>query len=147
MIIDVHTHPPRHRAPVANSVALVAPAWRPDKTVDIRTTWADYELAMEGVDRAIAFNIATYPETPSGEPRSAYDTIFGPALEINNAVAEFAREHDGRVIGFMSVHPDDPNALKEMDRCVYDLGLRGLKLGMNYQRADLLGRKIGRAHV
>lgn len=141
MIIDVHTHPPRHRVPVADSVAPLAPPWRPDKTVDIRTTWADYEQAMQGIDRAIAFNIATYPDTPSSEPRSAYDTIFGPAIEINNAVAEFAREHDGRVIGFMSVHPDDPNALSEMDRCFHDLGLRGLKLGMNYQRADLLGRE------
>jgi len=140
MIIDVHTHPPRHRVPVAEGAAMVAPPWRPDKTVDMRTTWADYEHAMEGIDRAIAFNIATYPNTPSAEPRSAYDTIFGPAVEINDAVAEFAREHDGRVIGFMSVHPDDPNALKEMDRCVNELGLRGLKLGMNYQRAALLGR-------
>ena len=141
MIIDVHTHPPRHRTAVAGSAPPAAPPWRPDKTVDMRATWADYEQAMEGVDRSTAFNIAMYPETPATEPRSAYDTIFGPAVEVNDAVAEFAREHDGRVIGFMSVHPDDPNALKEMDRCVRELGLRGLKLGMNYQRADLLGAR------
>lgn len=139
MIIDVHTHPPRHRERVPDSIDFKAPPWRPDKSVDVRGTWADYEKAMEGVDRSIAFNIATYPETSQSEPRSAYDTIFGPAVEGNNAVAEFAREHDGRVIGFMSVHPYDPNALNEIDRCVKHLGLRGIKLGLNYQRAELLG--------
>jgi predicted TIM-barrel fold metal-dependent hydrolase len=102
-------------------------------------TWADFDQAMEGVDRAITFNIATYGDEPSDAPKSAYDTIFGPAVEINNAVAEFADAHDGRVIGFMSVHPDDPNALTEIDRCKNDLGLRGIKLGCNYQKAELLG--------
>src|SRR5437868_1585899 len=140
MIIDVHTHPPRHREHVSGDSGFETPPWRPDKTVSLRTTWKDFEESMEGIDRAITFNIATYPESPAGAPRSAYDTIFGPALEINNAVAEFANEHDGRVIGFMSVHPDDPNALREIDRCKNELGLRGVKLGCNYQRAELLGK-------
>src|SRR5438552_3405794 len=105
MIIDVHTHPPRHRTPIEGDTGFEAPPWRPDKKVSMTNTWADFDEAMEGVDRAITFNIATYPGAPSSEPKSAYDTIFGPAVEINNAVAEFANEHDGRVIGFMSVHP------------------------------------------
>jgi predicted TIM-barrel fold metal-dependent hydrolase len=45
------------------------------------------------------------------------------------------------VIGFLSVHPYDPNALREIDRCTRELGLRGIKLGLNYQRAELLGKE------
>ena len=33
----------------------------------------------------------------------------------------------------MGVHADDPNVLEEVDRAVNDLGLRGIKLGPNYQ--------------
>lgn len=140
MIIDVHTHPPRHREPVADSAAPRSLPWRPDKAVDMRQTWADYERAMAGIDCSIAFNIALYPAPPESEGRSAYDSIFGPTPEINDAVAEFAQAHAGRVIGFLSVHPDAPDALQEIDRGVHELGLRGIKLGLNYQQAELLGQ-------
>lgn len=141
MIIDVHTHPPRQRVPVTDNAAPRALPWRPDKAVELRATWADYERAMAVVDCSIAFNIALYPDPPPSEPRSAYDTIFGPASEVNDAVAEFVAGHRGRVIGFMSVHPNDPDALREIDRGVHELGLRGIKLGLNYQQAELLGRE------
>ena len=135
MIIDVHTHPPRHREGKKSSEA--APPWRPDKAVSLPSTWKEYEdQALAAVDITFAFSIATYPSVPE-DLRGQYD-VFGPAAEINNAVAEFAREHEGRVIGFMSVHPDDPGALAEMERA-RQLGLRGLKLGLNYQRGALLG--------
>ncbi|MBI5877881.1 MAG: amidohydrolase [Chloroflexi bacterium] len=136
MIIDVHTHPPRSREGKPDTAE--APPWRPDKAVSLPSTWAEYEQQeLSVVDYALAFSIATYPATPD-DLKGQYD-IFGPAVEVNNAVAEFAREHDGRVIGFGSVHPDDPNALNEIERCQRELGLRGLKLGLNYQRGKLLG--------
>ena len=141
MIIDVHTHPPRFRERVPAHLKIEAPPWRPDKTVGGGFTWPEYEQAMSGVDYSITFGIAQYPYDPKVEVHNAYDLVFGPAAEINNAVAEFVSEHDGRVIGFMSVHPDDPNALGEIDRCANELGLRGIKLGLNYQRAALLGER------
>ncbi len=39
----------------------------------------------------------------------------------------------------MSVHPKDVRVMEEIDRCVHDLGLRGIKLGPNYQNFDSLG--------
>jgi predicted TIM-barrel fold metal-dependent hydrolase len=45
-----------------------------------------------------------------------------------------------RRIGFLSVHPDEPGALDEAERCVVDLGLRGIKLGPNYQGFDPLAK-------
>lgn len=138
MIIDIHTHPPKYRDKVPDDFNLAAPPWRPDKTVSIGNTWADYEKAMEAVDYSLAFNIATLHTEEGSGARTLYDDVFGAAPAVNDAVAEFVSEHDGRVVGFMSVHPDDPNALREMDRCV-ELGLQGVKLGLNYQRADLLG--------
>ncbi len=138
MIIDIHTHPPKYRDHVPEGDELTAPPWRPDKTVKVNNTWADYEQAMAVVDYSIAFNIATLHREAQSGPRTAYDDVFGPAAEVNNAVAEFVREHDGRVIGFMSVHPYDANALKEIERGL-EMGLQGIKLGLNYQRAELLG--------
>jgi predicted TIM-barrel fold metal-dependent hydrolase len=45
--------------------------------------------------------------------------------------------NEARFIGFGSVHPDDgDNALKEMDRCVDDLELKGFKLHPNTQGFD-----------
>ncbi len=138
MIIDIHTHPPKYRDQVPAGYDLTPPPWRPDKTVKVNNTWADYEQAMAVVDYSIAFNIATLHTDEDSAARTAYDDVFGAARDVNDAVVEFVREHDGRVIGFMSVHPDDPQALSEMERCV-ELGLKGVKLGLNYQRADLLG--------
>ena len=138
MFIDIHTHPPKYRDKAPEGYDLTPPPWRPDKTVKVNNTWADYEAAMQVVDYSVAFNIATVQQEQGSGARTAYDDVFGAATEVNDAVAQFVSEHDGRVIGFMSVHPDDPDALAEMDRCV-ELGLQGVKLGLNYQRADLLG--------
>jgi uncharacterized protein len=137
LIIDVHTHTPRPTtsgAPVANA------AWRPDKAVNAAHSPADYANDMAGVDCSIAFNIAASPYRDPAEPPDPSDSTR-PAVEINNETAEFVRAQGGKVIGFLSVHPDDPDALREIDRGVSELGLRGIKLGLNYQRAELLGRE------
>ena len=54
-------------------------------------------------------------------------------VDVNADTVELVKASKGKVIGFMSVHPDDPNVLDEMDRCYHDLKLRGIKLGPNYQ--------------
>jgi predicted TIM-barrel fold metal-dependent hydrolase len=46
----------------------------------------------------------------------------------------------------MSVHPDEPDALDEMERAYGDLQLRGLKLGPNYQNFDPLGENARRMY-
>jgi predicted TIM-barrel fold metal-dependent hydrolase len=82
---------------------------------------------------AIVFNIA---RAADGEDRYA----------INDATAEFVRAYPAKLIGYLSVHPYDPGCLDEIERCVQDLGLRGIKLGPNYQNFDPLGEEAFRVY-
>lgn len=133
MIVDVHTHTPRHReaAPVDGAVNA---AWRPDQARPTSLTWAEQMAALERVDRAIVFNIAADP-CVENEP---WDLMYA-AREVNDDTAAFVRAYPDKLIGFLSVHPHDPGALVEMERATQELGLRGVKLGPNYQNFDPLG--------
>jgi uncharacterized protein len=151
MIIDVHTHTPRFRTkpeqPVAGGPIERAPM-RPDRPDPQQVTWDEYLAAMEFVDRSIVFNIAAPPpelEQRHGGP-AAPAVASGPARLVNDQTAEFVRAYPAKLIGFMSVHPHDPTMLDEMDRCVGDLGLRGIKLGPNYQNFDPLGAEAARLY-
>ncbi|HEY6565454.1 MAG TPA: amidohydrolase family protein, partial [Pirellulaceae bacterium] len=119
--------------------------WRPDQATQTAVTPETWMDAMSLVDRAIVFNIAS---DPRAESEDETDLIY-PAPQVNDDTAAFVRQHPEKLIGFMSVNAHDPNALNEMDRCVGDLGLRGLKLGPNYQHVDPLSpeafRVFGRA--
>ena len=59
--------------------------------------------------------------------------IFGVGLIVSGMT------RPEKVFGFMSVHPDMPSVLDEMERCRLDLSLRGMKLAPNYQDFDPLG--------
>src|SRR5690606_8864901 len=58
--------------------------------------------------------------------------------DVNLATAQFVRAFPEKLIGFMSLHPNDIYALEELERCRTDFGLRGIKLGANYQIFDPL---------
>ncbi|HET8629841.1 MAG TPA: amidohydrolase family protein [Thermomicrobiales bacterium] len=134
MIVDVHTHTPRHREPVAAEQGRHDTLWRPDQAASTVHTWDDHVAAMAPVDRAIVFNIAADPRRPGEE-----DTLIYPTPRVNDDTAAFVRAHSEKFIGFLTVHPHDPGALEEIERAVQDLGLRGIKLGPNYQHFDPLG--------
>jgi predicted TIM-barrel fold metal-dependent hydrolase len=133
MIVDVHTHTPRHRE-AAPADGAVNAAWRPDQNRPTSLTWAEQMTALERVDRAIVFNIAADPRVEN-EP---WDLMYA-ANEVNDDTAAFVRAHPDKLLGFLSVHPHDPGALEEMERATRELGLRGIKLGPNYQNFDPLG--------
>ena len=122
MIVDVHTHTPKYKEVVPAEEVEFNTAWRPDRAVKIPVTWCEHMEAMTNVDRAIVFPI----------PQEPY-------ASLNNATAEFVQAHPSKLIGFLSVDPRDPGALEEIDRCVSTLGLRGVKLGPNYQSFDPCG--------
>ena len=142
MIVDVHTHTPTHRDTVPPDEVAVNTSWRPDRPVVSTTTWADHAAAQAagGVDVAIVFNIAVAsPAESTGLP--------GDPNRVNDSTAEFVADDPAHRIGFLSVHPSDPGALDELDRCVGDLGLRGIKLGPNYQGFDPLGEPARRVYA
>ena len=121
---------------------------RPDRPDPGAITWDDYLAAMEYVDRCVVFNIAAPPPGdphPHGGPEAPAVAVAA-AREVNDQTAELARAHPAKVIGFLSVHPRDPQMLDEVERAVGDLGLRGIKLGPNYQNFDPLGEDAFRLY-
>lgn len=141
MIIDVHSHTPQYKHAVPENELVTNRAWRPDRPVQATVSWQDYLDAMAPAQRAIVFNIAWNPGQQhdqlagkAGDP-SWYTDPHGGG-NFNDATAQFVRAHPDRLIGFMSIHPYDPNAMDEFERCRSDLGLRGVKLGANYQNFD-----------
>jgi uncharacterized protein len=138
VIADVHTHTPRHRSPLTPG-ATVNTAWRPDQTRPTSLTWDEQMAALKAVERAIVFNIAADPRRPGEEWDLMYAT---PA--VNDDTAAFVRAYPDKLIGFLTVHPHDPRALDEIERATSDLGLRGIKLGPNYQNVDPLSEEAFR---
>lgn len=120
---------------------------RPDKPDPGALTWDDYLRAMEYVDRAVVFNIAPPPAGIENVIPAAAGGAAKTAREVNDATAAFVKANPQKLIGFMSVHPDDPDMLDEMDRSVGDLGLRGIKLGPNYQNFDPVGEPAFRLYA
>lgn len=136
MIFDVHTH-----VPTGFEVKDAAPM-RPDQPNPTGVTEDGYLRAMGPAVAAICFNIAA---PPPGDPSP--DTGFrASARQVNDETAAFVGKHADRLIGFLTVHPRQPDALEEIERAVGDLGLRGIKLGPNYQNFDPLGEDAFRVY-
>jgi predicted TIM-barrel fold metal-dependent hydrolase len=86
---------------------------------------------MQGVDAAIVFGIqslALKMHTP------------------NDAIAEYVKSHSDKMIGFMSIDPNAPDALDELERCHKTLGLRGIKMSPVYQDYHPCDEKARRVH-
>jgi uncharacterized protein len=123
-MIDVHSHVPTHRDRIPVEEFVQNAKWRPDRVVAATTTWADYDEAFAAIDVSIAFTIA--------RDRTRLDRA------LNDNVAAFVAAAPERRIGFLSVHPEVSGAEDEVERCRTELGLKGIKLGPNYQIFDPL---------
>ena len=134
-IIDVHNHTPRWKTPPEHENTSMNALWRPDQAASTAHTWDQHLIALEPIERAIVFNMASDPR--NGEPDDG--NLIYPARQANDDTAAFVRAYPEKFLGFLTVHPFDPNALDEIERATGDLGLRGIKLGPNYQNFDPLG--------
>lgn len=139
MIVDVHTHLPSHDDTVPDDEVDLDFVMRPGQTVRLTNSIDDYIKAMDPVDKAFLFGIA---------PRPGEGTIqvLRNQGNVNDAAAKVAARLPEKIIGFMSVHPDEPDALDEIERSVNDLDLRGIKLGPNYQNFDPTGENAFRVY-
>jgi predicted TIM-barrel fold metal-dependent hydrolase len=128
MIVDVHTHLPKYKERAENKAENETRerefrvAVRKSRTLGTiseegRTSWTDHFEAMKIVDKAIVFGIARYGKTQN----------------VNDVIAEYVKKHPNKIIGFLSVDPNDPKCIEEMRRSVNELGLKGLKTGPLYQ--------------
>jgi hypothetical protein len=137
MIVDVHTHTPRYREAIATDKEIINTKWRPDQNRSATPSWPEYMEAMAPVDKAIVFNIAA-------DPRK--EIVDDGALQyemrkVNDDTAALVRAHPEKLIGFMAVHPYDDGVMDEIERARGDLGLRGIKVGPNYQNFDVLSEE------
>lgn len=135
MIIDVHTHTPRYKVAPDVTHSVEDTIYRPDQTANTAHTWDSHLEMMEPVDRAICFNIAADPRTGNQDDGH----LIYPTPLVNDDTAAFVDAYSEKFIGFMTLHPFDPNVMDELDRCIGDLRLRGIKFGPNYQNFDPLG--------
>jgi len=132
MIIDVHSHSPQYRGTVPADQRIINPAWRPDRAVNSVYNWDEYLREQKPADISIVFGVAWHPGDRTGGVNGIDESSDLPG-NVNDKTAAFVQAFPERLIGFMSLHPHDPLALEELERCRCDLGLRGIKLGANYQ--------------
>ena len=131
MIIDVHTHLSTRDQWGKVFVEAFDRGYTGYTGIDLEVTPEIHWEAVATVSRAIVFginSIALGMHTP------------------NDAIAAYAKAHPEKIIGFMSVDPNDPDALKEIDRCVNDLGLKGIKMSPVYQHYDPNSAKARQVH-
>lgn len=119
--IDFHTHPVLVREMVqrypeleraAREVFHIGNVFQPLETFLL-------ELDVAGLERAVLLPINC-------------TTTRGIPVYSNDQIAELC-SLSGRLVGFASVDPHDPNHVRELERAVRDLGLRGLKLAPGLQ--------------
>jgi predicted TIM-barrel fold metal-dependent hydrolase len=141
MILDIHSHTPQFKDAVPADKVVMNDKWRPDRGVKATTCWADYFEAQKPAQRSVVFNIAWNPGY--GQDRlagadSTDDSWFtnNGRGNYNDATATFVRAHPDKLIGFMALHPFDADVMDEFERCRSDLGMKGVKLGANYQIFD-----------
>ena len=136
MIVDVHTHPPRYRELPDGVEEEFYDVWRPDRAVKTTTCWDDYMEAQKPAEVSIVFSIAVDPKDMSRDRESGGGAWSDGNL--NDDIATFVRAFPDRLIGFMALHPYDADTGDELERCRTELGLKGIKLGANYQNFDPL---------
>ena len=146
MIVDVHTHIPTHEHAVPPEEIRSETTMRSGDTVQQTNSVADYLEAMAPVDKACVFPIAQRPWKPG--------SFFGLGIQGwpegmngNDVSAATAKHAPDKIIPFMSLHPLDPNVNDEYDRCVGDLGCKGIKMGANYQDFDPNGEAAYRLYA
>jgi predicted TIM-barrel fold metal-dependent hydrolase len=130
MIVDVHTHTPTHVDAVPEEETRYFDKWNNGPAVKTTNSWSDYFIGTAAADVSIVFNIK------GSAPAADGDVITDE--RTNETTAEFAAAHPDRLIGFMSLIPGTDGVLDEMDQCM-EWGLRGIKLGPNYQNFDPVG--------
>ena len=137
MIVDVHTHLPTHRNAVPPDEVVYIDTMRTGGRNRNTNSVADYFEAMQPCDRTIAFGVAPVPWKPASIVQPSKG--FPQRMDHNDIAAELVRAGKGKVIGFMSLHPGDPEVDAKYDHARDDLGLKGIKFVPGAQDFDPVG--------
>ena len=133
MITDVHTHIPSHQNKVPESEERYDESMQSGSQYKTKLTNSidDYLKAMEKVKISFIFGIAKKPWDSESEILSApgWDKKFNH----NDIASIVSKLSPKKIVPFMSLHPMDKNLDYEYQRCLNELGIKGIKLGPNYQ--------------
>ena len=127
--------------------------WYPDHLSD---EFVDFALAAKKAKMRLTDDV--YFAGEADEKKNAFDSrpeqlleatqdcdrviVFGlraPFCGLNvpqEMVAEFVQVHSDRFIGWCSVDPNDADCVQQLEYCVKELGLQGLKVAPIYQNWD-----------
>ncbi|NRR19881.1 amidohydrolase family protein [Brevibacillus sp. MS2.2] len=99
--------------------------WEPQKRI--------HDMQQEGVDMQV---LSPIPVTFSYWAPAAEAEVM--ARIQNDFIAETVNQHPNHFIGLGTVPlQDTETAIREMDRCMHDLGLRGIEIGTNVNGNNL----------
>lgn len=140
-VVDIHTHLfwyPDHLDEQLVSEALAAKLVKIEQSggrayassLDLHSNDArpeDHAVATAAADRVVVFGLYA-PQTGFRVP--------------NELIADYVRGDPQRLEGWASINPADEDALEQLEHCVEDLGLRGVKLGPAYQHWDPRDRRV-----
>jgi uncharacterized protein len=118
MIVDCHSHVMEYPGHLSDEFVCEANARSRDKPMNLHVPPERHWKAMQNVDRVIVFGM-----------RAFHSGFVTP----NEYVADYARQHPEKVIGFASVDPLRDNVRETLHRAFDELKLKGLKLGPIYQ--------------
>jgi len=79
-----------------------------------------------GIDRLVVCSLGDFDYEPTHEK----------CVAANREVVRAMRAHPDRVVGFCYVNPAFPEALAELDACVRQFGMKGLKLWVSVLATD-----------
>lgn len=116
MIFDCHTHVFGPGQVGGNFLQASKKAWGDD--YELIVTPEDHWNQIKDFDGAIVL---------------AFNCPATGAVVPNEYVAEYVHQHPGKLFGFASVNPHDPEAPKQLEYAVKELGMVGLKLAPFYQ--------------
>jgi len=135
VIVDVHSHLMWYPDHVSEQFAAEALA---SKLVKLTQSG--------GAAYAARLDLHSYDSLPEDhwQACSAADRVVVFGLQAratgvwvpNELIADYVAQHPEKLVGWCSVDPNDPACVDQLEYCVNELGLKGLKLGPTYQHFD-----------
>jgi uncharacterized protein len=127
MIIDCHTHIFEYPGHISEEFAAEANSLSRGKAVGLHVPPERHWQGMKNVDKAIVFGM-----------RAFHCGIVSP----NEYIADYVKAHPEKLIGFAAVDPMKDNVHEVLEHAIFDLKLRGVKLGPIYQNIHPLDPKM-----
>jgi uncharacterized protein len=121
VIVDVHSHVWNQRDHIDASFVEGVKAARPGVSVDLTVDFAPFMEAMTPCARVVCFGL-----------RGLATGLHIP----NEHVSRFVARAPEKLIGFMSLDPNEPEWLDDFERSRTELKLKGVKLGPIYANFD-----------